>query len=234
MLSLLPSQTHWSSAGYLAPSFSLKLGWCAWPWSSTWLRWGNSKEHVLWVHCRAKLQCAPHQGSGSPHGSSMRWDKSLFWGQPAIRGGGTDLGIKHWDASSCFLLRYFSFQNTYFMIYSVHCLPLTPDRMGTLQLLFKDWRILSHSGTFSFIDVPQIPTGWQLSDAVSSHHTVPGTSSLCGVRPWLQLVTKKTFFQALIVKALPLKALKDLLDLYFITMNLLASTFIFQTSETYS
>lgn len=45
---------------------------------------------------------------------------------------------------------------------------------------------------------------------------------------------RKVIFQALIVKALHLKALKALLDLYFITMNLLVSIFICQTFKTHS
>lgn len=67
----------------------------------------------------------------------------------------------------------------------------------------------------------------------SSHRPVPGASSSRGVSPLLQLVTKRTF-QAVIVKVLPLRALKDLLDLYFITMSSLVSTFIFQTFKIYS
>lgn len=131
MLSLLPSQTHWSRAGYLGLSSNLKLRWCAWSWSSTRLWWEISKEHVPPVCCHAKLQrTPPHQGSGLPHRSSVCSGKSLLSAQPAIRGKGTAyLGIQHRDVNSCFLLRYFSFQNTYFTTIGFTAYP-AQDRMG--------------------------------------------------------------------------------------------------------
>lgn len=142
----------------------------------------------------------------------------------------------HWNASSCFLLRYSSFQSRYFIIYRVQH-PLTcPNRAGCLAwLLFKDWRVLPCCGTFSsFTGTPQISTGQKLSTAFKERHmlSLHPRCPCCIFIAWYQSIkyskSQSGHFVGSDYTSLSLEGTQRPLRPLFISTSVLVSTFMSQ------
>lgn len=143
-------------------------------------------------------------------------------------------------SSLAFFLESFPFKMC-ILCSSVHYLPLSLSEWVLIAAAVQRLKILPHYGSFiSFTAIPQIPIGWRLCDAFKETYMLPLPTTLSLGHPHCMVSapnyswSQKRHSSGSACKIPSLESTLRPLDIYFLTMSLLVSTFIFQTFKIYS